>query len=410
VARWVESELISASGASRQQRTLIFVMCAATLAFSVAAVQAQVVGAWTSTTAYPTYVAQHRCVVYSGFVYCVGGFASDRTGGFAFETSAAYYAAISPSGIASWTPTTAYPSVIANHNCVVSLGFIYCVGGAIGSAGFTGSTYYAQLSASGIGSWIPSTSYPAIIQFHSCVADLGFIYCIGGDRGSSNAASTVRTYYATLSSSGIGAWKSTTDYPSAISEHSCVEDRDYIFCVGGIARSGATWGLSAAAYFAPLSSSGIGNWIPTTDYPTGIQDQNCVVNSGRVYCIGGVVISAAEYVETNYVYDAPLTPSGIGAWEKTASYPMIVNVQSCVVDSGDIFCIGGSAGPSAISNNAYFGSTLSSAGSSAQTTHTTRTQRETEFASASNMSVPLGITLGLLVSIPIAIFRFRKQR
>jgi len=76
-------------------------------------------------------------------------------------------------------------------------------------------------------------------------------------------------------------------------------------------------------YYALLSSGGVGAWTQTTSYPVDVSSQSCVVNSGYVYCIGG----------SNAVYYAPLSSSGVGAWTQTMSYPGSAGAQSCVTDA-----------------------------------------------------------------------------
>ena len=71
----------------------------------------------------------------------------------------------------------------------------------------TNSDWYAQLSSSGIGTWKQTTSYPLGAAFPACAASATDIYCVGGFDASGNGLNSV--YYAPLSSSGIGQWTST---------------------------------------------------------------------------------------------------------------------------------------------------------------------------------------------------------
>jgi len=129
----------------------------------------------------------------------------------------------------------------------------------------------------------------------------GFVYCIAGQ---SPTGATNATYYAALTSSGVGSWSASTAFPRAIYGQSCVVDSAFVYCIGGIAFSSTN-----AVYFAPLSSSGVGSWSATTNYPTTIYGQSCVADSGSVYCIGGQTTTACNCA-TNAVYSAPFVSSG----------------------------------------------------------------------------------------------------
>jgi len=131
------------------------------------------VGAWTAATSYPTSIALQSCAIYSGYIYCVGGY----TVGF---TSAVYYATVSSSGVGAWTSTTSYPTNIAEQSCAIYSGYIYCVAGNAGF-GATSAVYYATVSSSGVGAWTSTTSYPTTVDFQACATSSGYIYCVGGD-------------------------------------------------------------------------------------------------------------------------------------------------------------------------------------------------------------------------------------
>ncbi|MHB8567420.1 MAG: Kelch repeat-containing protein [Nitrososphaerales archaeon] len=146
---------------------------------------AEQLGAWNPSTSYPIAAQLPSCVVYSGFVYCVGGINSSDAG-----VNSVFYAPLSSTGVGSWTQTTSYPTVISGESCVANSGYIYCVGSGLDSD----LTYFASLSSSGVGTWQSTTNYPFQEGGADCITDSGFIYCIGG---TSNPSSTTQpTYYA----------------------------------------------------------------------------------------------------------------------------------------------------------------------------------------------------------------------
>jgi len=290
------------------------------------------VGTWKSTTSYPTGIGGQSCVVSGGYIYCVGG----DTGVSPYETSAVYFAKLSSSGVGVWTETTSYPIALGYGSCVVSGGYIYCVGGySEVSPYYYSAVYFAKLSKKGVGTWKSTTSYPTIIYVQSCDVSGGYVYCVGGESGS---GPTSAVYFASLSSSGIGTWKVTTSYPISISYESCVVSGGYVYCVGGYSP------YTSAVYYAKLSSGGVGTWKVTTSYPTTINDQSCVVSGGYVYCVGG------DNGPTTFsaVYFAKLSSKEVGVWTETTSYPTTINYESCVANGGYIYCIGGFGPGSAV--------------------------------------------------------------
>src|SRR5271170_2610872 len=240
--------------------------------------------------------------------------------------------------LASWTSTTMYPGEIYGQSCATYSGYIYCVGGVTGTSPPTTVVYYASLTSSGAGAWSSTTSYPTSIDFESCVAQSGYIYCVGGNTGGLPTP-TDAAYYAPLSASGVGAWVSTTSYPSNVESQSCVAESGYIYCVGGNPNSPDS--PTDAVYYAPLSASGVGTWVSTTSYSVAVQNQSCVAQSGYIYCVGGVTSPYPSFIGS--VYYAPLSSSGVGTWTSTTNYPAFIFAQSCVTASGYIYCIAGAS-------------------------------------------------------------------
>ena len=295
-------------------------------------VSAQPLNSWSSTTSYPTGIANQSCVTNSGFIYCVGGNSPS-------PTSAVFFAPITSSGVGPWASTTPYGSAptvpagvpIAEQSCVTDSGFIYCVGGG------TNLVFFAPISSSGVGTWASTNSYPVPIERESCVTNSGFIYCVGGFDGST-AVSNVR--FAPISSSGVGTWASTNSYPSTILEQSCVTNSGFIYCVGGSSPS-----PTSDVRFAPISSSGVGSWTSTNSYPFSITEQSCVARASFVFCVGGLSFPIGL---TSDVFFAPISSSGVGTWTSTNSYPFPIFEQSCVTRASLIYCVGGNSGTSAV--------------------------------------------------------------
>ena len=264
------------------------------------------IGSWKETTSYPFPLDYGpSCVTSGGGIYCLGGNSTvPGTGG----SDLVYYAPISSAGVGQWRQVGIYgysggvPVAVLNGPgpyvglgsgpaCVTSSGDAYCVGGALCYETIAGPgcvadrySFYTVLgsgrgiqlppgaSADSPSAWANATIYPDLASLDSsyqdvdnlsCVSASGYIYCVGGgpEGGGVNA-----TYFAPLSGSGIGSWTATTDYPVGIASASCVTDSGYIYCINGVATLGPAGTAVPTSYYAPLSGSGIGPWLPTSDF------------------------------------------------------------------------------------------------------------------------------------------------
>jgi len=296
-------------------------------------------GQWSNTTAYPAGGEGAQCVTFDGFVYCVGGLTTNQT----------YYAQLTSLGLGQWHSTSPYPTsgqgngagTLFYGSCVAWSGFIYCVGGQHDGLPASSDTYFAPLSSSGIGAWKVTTSYPEAVGGFaggpratiSCVASASYIYCLGGGGA----------YFAPLSQSGIGGWEQTTNYNLAgynyinyqgqVNGQTCVTMSGYIYCIAG----GGLYGSPInETFYAQLNSSGIGSWARTTSYPINDTRFACTILSGVVYCIGGETYKSV-------VYHASLSASGIGAWTTDPNYPTGIEDQACFASTEYIYCVLGFA-------------------------------------------------------------------
>jgi hypothetical protein len=298
-------------------------------------VSAETLNSWTATANYPEVgeYSPQSCVTWDSYIYCVAGDTSD-------------YAPLSSSGVGTWTATTGYPEEsymgstgqVTDQSCVAYGGYIYCVGGYIGGGSAYNGVFYATLSSSGIGTWTETTGLGTDdgMSNMGCVASSGYIYCVGGFSGPGVGEGS-EVIYAPLSSSGVGTWTtSPNQYPITDGSPICVTSGGDIYCVGGWAGNEEYTNL---AYYAPISSAGVGTWTSTTTYPTydgyALSPNTCVVSGDYGYCIGGTVGDADN---SNAVYYASVSSSGIGTWTATTSYPN--GSETCVTSSGYIYCGG----------------------------------------------------------------------
>jgi hypothetical protein len=251
------------------------------------------VASWTATTSYPAAAESggQTCAASGGYIYCVGGFPATGT----MPTDNTYYAAATASGVGAWTATSDYSIGIAGASCTISAGQIYCLGGeeTVGAVQ-TDLTAYAPVSSSGIGTWTATTTYPQSVVDPNRVTSTSYIYCAGGEGPSGGMSpSENTTYYAPLSASGIGTWTAGPIYPSmtsgyGTSPYSCVASGGYMYCIGAYYDFEGDFASSGEVNYALISSSGIGTWTAATAYPgTSSSPDACATSGGYIYCNGG---------------------------------------------------------------------------------------------------------------------------
>jgi len=215
------------------------------------------VGNWSSTTAFPIPIDSQSCVAATGYIYCVGGDnETDGTNTDAVATNSVWYAQLSTSGIGSWERTTGYPENVFFPSCFTAYGNVYCLGGADGNDNSLNAVYFAALSSSGVGTWTKTQSYPMQESGQACAFSSGYVYCVGGETaGGSSPSYTNAVYYAPVSASGIGGWKQVGVYPLSIGT-TCVVSSAHLYCVGGFDSS--TEGVESDVNYASLASLSAG--------------------------------------------------------------------------------------------------------------------------------------------------------
>jgi len=306
---------------------------------------------WTAANPYPAKLDDSSCISYNGYAYCIAGSCG--------ANATAYYAQINSDGtLGNWTATNPYPSATHDLSCNAYNGNVYCVGGD-NSTGSQNAVYYAPILSSGIGHWTASTPYPTAVHNQACSISGGYIYCVGGDDDGNEFD---QAYYARiLTSNEVGSWIATTPYPYYIEDQACDAYNGYIYCVGGWAAGGAHISYT---YFAPLSSEGIGTWTASTPYPINTSDhKSCSISNGYIYCAGGYnEISVANSSIVNSTYYAPVSQNGFGAWLQGQDYPGAWRSMSAISYNDYVYYIGGyNDKKSRCTNSVYYAMTNASA-------------------------------------------------
>jgi hypothetical protein len=190
-----------------------------------------------------------------------------------------------------------------------------------------------------LGSWNRTTSYLLPLTSMSCVTPGEFVYCVGGgdETAPRGSGGLNNTYDAPLSPTGIGQWTETTAYPLPILSPSCVASSGYIYCVSGVAGATNNGTLTPDVFYAPLSPSGIGRWAQTTSFPNPISLPPCFADSGYIYCV--TQNATGSFLPAGDTYFARLTPAGVGKWTESSQIPS--NPLGCVASGGYAYCFGG---------------------------------------------------------------------
>ncbi|HUI00670.1 MAG TPA: hypothetical protein VLX56_03460 [Nitrososphaerales archaeon] len=215
-----------------------------------------------------------------------------------------------------WVSTTPYPGTYGPSSCMATADYLYCLGDG------TNATYFAPISFGGIGQWTRSTDYPIPVVGEGCVGSSNYIYCLGGVSTAPAAMANdqygrvASAYYATVSSSGIGEWKATTPFPYVLASTHCMAYSSSIYCIAP-SFDGKGYSNPARTFFAPLLSIGIGNW---NEGPGPVSEgAGCSGVGGYAYCYGGAPCSPNPPPSDCFSpsYSAPLSPNGVGIWNSS---------------------------------------------------------------------------------------------
>ena len=111
-------------------------------------------------------------------------------------------------------------------------------------------------------------------------------------------------------------WQKTTAYPQGIQFPVCTPTATEFYCFGGF---NANYTGVDNVYYASFTSSGLGQWKSTTSYPLPLQGEDCIADSGDMVCVGGS--PNGNGTATQAVYYAPITATGLGSWQQGQTIP-----------------------------------------------------------------------------------------
>ena len=327
-------------------------------------------GSWTTTTSLPAATYHATSVVYNGYVYEIGGETTltVNTVDYVQIAPAGWVSSPDSTDINTWGATASLLSAGEAATSVIYSGYIYEIGGENSSNAAVAAVDYASLTPNGnLGAWTATTSLPAVTYGATSVVYNGYVYILGGNNGS---AATATVDYAPLSSSGgLGTQSScptgwtlysstwcydTTSLPAATRSATSVAYNGYVYEIGG--ENGSNAAVAAVDYASIKSNGSLGTWTATTSLPAGTYYATSVVYNGYVYEIGGCgstcPVATVDYGLINN--GGPGAPnawtqitSGTGALQ-TATYGL-----GAVAYNGYLYAIGGYNGTSYLATVEY---------------------------------------------------------
>ena len=293
------------------------------------------IGSWTATTALPVGTYYATSVVYSGYLYEIGGTTTS-------VTAVVDYAPINANGtIGSWTATTSLTAVTNESTSVVYNGYIYEIGGFNGAANVA-TVNYAKIDPPGYTtSYTSTTALGTAIYCAASVSYNGYIYEIGGFDNTVTAQTTVK--YAALSSNGtVGSWSSTSALTAASAYGAATVYNGYVYLVGGKTVSTP---LTTVEYALINSGGTLGAWANTTALGTGVVAASTVAYNGYLYVMGGY--DNASFYYTTVSYGALNNSGTVVSWSTTNTLPNGTGFGTAVTYQGYIYYLGGTTGTTA---------------------------------------------------------------
>jgi hypothetical protein len=271
-----------------------------------------------------------------------------------FDLKVIYHASLSANGIGSWIAATPYPIPKSETLCAPYGNYVYCAGDGdvVGNFGVMPNingtkTYYASISANGIGNWMETTPYPVPLFAAGTWPQApynGYIYSTGNGWHNATVGTTYenRTYYAQIMQNGsLGQWNIIPSTFPSVASGGCFSYNSTYYCFGPFSGSGTL------TYYAKiLPNHTLGPWNESEPLPEQHQAVPCNMNSytGFVYCLGngyGLVLNSIA-VSNNAIpaglnltdrtvsWYAKLTPNGMQNWTETTHYPVPLAYAMCV--------------------------------------------------------------------------------
>jgi hypothetical protein len=194
----------------------------------------------------------------------------------------------------------------------------------------TQSVEYAKINSDGsVGTWNYSSNLNTARNYPAGAVYQGVLYVMGGTNGTNNATPLSSMEWARINGDGsVGSWtqsssSATGNLTSARSKARGYAYNGYVYLTGGqTATSPNSAVLNTVEYAAIKSDGSLGAWTSTTSFPTPRRDHGMVINNGYLYVFGGC--SGATQACTGFIGDtqyASINADGsVGQWQSTVPY------------------------------------------------------------------------------------------
>jgi len=224
----------------------------------VASIQANDIGAFSTTTPLPAGREHAACAAWGGHIYVVGGLHGT-------PLAEVLVARIKSDGtLDAWKPTTALPAARAKAGAAIVGGVLYVVGGIGASGHRIKETLYAPIRGDGtLEPWTTDVSLPSELEQHAVAGYGGFLYVMGGTSDGTTPQDKVLV-------ARILVDRSLTPFAPAARlrvprfGHAAVAHAGSLYVLGGRGPGGE---LLAGVEVAPITASGeLGSWRPAAPF------------------------------------------------------------------------------------------------------------------------------------------------
>lgn len=283
-------------------------------------------------------------VAYNGYLYAIGGSTNDSSNN---NIATIRYTSINSStgNVGTWNTTTALPEARGSSGCTAYGGYLYVVGGYIGTNVTSTLVRYAPINSDGtIGTWVTTAPNLPLAKarpgvFTYATSSGTYLYSIGGD-DTGAASNNAKSYYALIGSSGsIGSWSTASnDLTTTNVYQSYAQVGKYIYAAGGW-NSSRTTEQSTVEYTTIQSNGDLGSWSTTTSLGTAVGSSNGTTVNGCIYAVGGETslgMSAA-----NVQYACPAANGTISAWNNAPNLSVATTDMGVTSYNGYIYGVGG---------------------------------------------------------------------
>jgi hypothetical protein len=284
-----------------------------------------------ATESLPSACSSMGVVAANGYLYSVGG-----SVGSSYSTDVASAYINSDGSLDPWDdsleelPTgTTTVALATDGHCLVM------AGGYTSSDSTAEEVYTAELYGDGtIAPWVAQQSLSSGRGYAAAAVVRGFVYVIGGQ---SSSGSSSAVYYAQLEPDcSIDSWSSTTSLPSSRYSHAVTVAGDNIYVVGG--RS--SYSASSAVYRATPSTNGtISSWSTESSMPDALYQLGAVAVDGYLIAGGGY---DGYYIHDTTYYAEIEDDGSLGSWSTgTANLSGDRRYFALVAWDGTMYQVGG---------------------------------------------------------------------